>query len=355
MGGSLSGEPRGPFLAARICEPRASSYICGVASDLIVHSTEPLILESRLDLIDGTLTPAGLHFVRWHGSLPKVDAKSYRLEVDGGIGRPASLTREDLRKLPSREVVAVLECAGNGRGLSGWQAPGTQWRTGAVSCSPWRGVPVLALLESAGFNARSAEVVFTGAGDPLVQRSLPMSVLRDLDTIVAWEHDGSPLPPELGAPVRLVVPDWYGMAWIKSLLRIEAVREPWRGRWDREEYALRGPRYPSAPRLTTQLVRSVITGHDATSISGFAWSGAGPIIEVAISIDGGPFVAAQLDSRVGRSWTRWHTASSAAPGRHTVRARAIDAAGSVQPDPAEVPPNDLGYCFNGVVTVDVQR
>ena len=319
----------------------------------IVHSTEPIILESRLELIDGDLTPARLHFVRWHGPLPQVDPHAYRLEVHAGSGRPDRLSLEDVRALPPREVVAVLECAGNGRGLSGWKAPGTQWAMGAVSCSRWRGVPVRALLEAAGFEAASVEVVFTGSGQPPVQRSVPRSVVEDPDTIVAWELDGAPLSPELGAPLRLVVPDWYGMAWIKSLLRIEALRRPWRGRWDSDEYALRGPGYPDAPRLTTQQVRAVIATHDATTITGFAWSGSGPIVDVSISVDGGPFVPARLDRRVGRGWIRWHTTWQATRGRHELRARATDAAGSVQPDPADVPRNDLGYSFNGVVTVNV--
>lgn len=312
-----------------------------------------MILESRLDLIDGGLTPARLHFVRWHGPLPLVDPHAYRLEVRGGLGRDDRLSLEDVRALPPREVVAVLECAGNGRGLSGWQAPGTQWALGGVSCSRWTGVPVRTLLEAAGFDAASVEVVFTGSGQPPVQRSLPVSVVEDPDTIVAWELDGAPLSPELGAPLRLVVPDWYGMAWIKSLLRIEAARQPWRGHWDSDEYSLRGPGYPDGPRLTTQLVRAVIATHDATTITGFAWSGSGAIVDVSISIDGGPFVPALLGRRVGRGWTPWRATWEATPGSHELRARATDAAGSVQPGPVDVPQNDLGYSFNGVVPVSV--
>lgn len=319
----------------------------------IVHSSEPLILESRLDLVEGELTPPDLHFVRWHGALPAVDERSWRLEVDGGSGRSLRLGVRDLRAMPSREVVAVLECAGNGRGLSGWSAPGTQWNLGGVGCSAWRGVPVMTLLEAANIDPSAVEVVFTGSGDPHARRSLPMSTVRDLDTIVAWEHSAEPLRLEHGAPLRLVVPDWYGMAWIKSLLRIEAVGRPWRGRWDREEYALRGPRYPAAPRLTTQLVRSVIAAHDASTVTGFAWSGAGPIVDVSMSVDGEPFRPATLDERTGRGWTRWRATWNSSAGAHVLRARATDAAGAVQPDPEDVPPNDLGYCFNGVVAVTI--
>lgn len=319
----------------------------------IVHSAEPLILESRLDLVDGDLTPPDLGFVRWHGALPAVDERSWRLEVDGGSGRSLRLGVRDLREMPSREVVAVLECAGNGRGLSGWAAPGTQWNLGGVSCSAWRGVPVMKLLEAADLDPSAVEVIFTGSGDPHAQRSLPLSTVRDLDTIVAWEHSGEPLRLEHGAPLRLVVPDWYGMAWIKSLLRIEAVARPWRGRWDREEYALRGPSYPATPRLTTQIVRAVIAAHDASTVTGFAWSGAGPIVDVSVSVDGEPFRPATLHERTGRGWTRWRATWNSTSGAHVLRARATDAAGAVQPDPADVPPNDLGYCFNGVVAVSV--
>jgi len=327
--------------------------MCEALNERIVHSTEPLILESRLDLVEGDAMPAELHFVRWHGAMPVFDDRSWRLEVDGGSGRSLRLGIRDLRAMPSREVVAVLECAGNGRGLSGWNAPGTQWNLGGVGCSAWRGVPVMVLLEAAGLDPAAAEVVFTGSGDPPVRRSLPLSAVRDPDTIVAWEHASEPLRREHGAPVRLVVPDWYGMAWIKSLLRIVAVREPWRGPWDREEYALRGPNYPEAPRLSTQLIRAVIATHDASTVTGFAWSGAGPIVAVSLSVDGGPFMPARLYPRTGRGWTRWRAAWHATPGAHVLRARATDAAGTIQPDPEDVPPNELGYGFNGVVAVTV--
>ena len=327
-----------------------------------VHSVEPLILETSLDAVDGDLVPRELHFVRWHGPIPRVDAESYRLVVSGRAGDVVELSLGDVRGMPPRDVVAVLECAGNGRGLSGWTGvEGTPWGLGGVSCSPWTGVPVAALLEGAGLDAGAAEVVFTGAGEPPVRRSLPMSTVLDPDTIVAWAHHGLPLLPEHGAPLRLVVPGWYGMAWTKALLRIDVVTEPWRGAWDSELYALRGPAHPSSPRLTTQAVKAVIArpARGATvrsgevQVAGFAWSGQGDVRDVSLRVDAGPYVAAELRPRVGRGWTPWRASWHAKRGTHTLRARATDGVGDAQPGEDEVPRNELGYSYNGTVPTTV--
>lgn len=74
----------------------------------------------------------------------------WRLEIDGEVDRPLTLTLADLKKMPASEIRCVLQCAGNGRGLQTPTVPGVQWRYGAVGNARWRGVKVKDVLARAG-------------------------------------------------------------------------------------------------------------------------------------------------------------------------------------------------------------
>ena len=113
--------------------------------------------------------------------------------------------------------------------------------------------------------------------------------------------------------------------------------------------------------MTTQLLNSVISRPAAdsrievgkSSIHGFAWSPDAAIREVAVDIDGSQRLIAVLEQPMGRGWTPWRAEWIATPGTHTIACRAVDETGSEQPHADDVPPNDLGYGFNGVVAITV--
>src|SRR5437764_2015971 len=85
------------------------------ASDMIVRSSRPEDLEMPLSGFDDFITPIDRFFVRTHVPVPKVDIAQWRLNVDGQVTTPLMLSMDDLRKMPSFELIGVLECAGNGR------------------------------------------------------------------------------------------------------------------------------------------------------------------------------------------------------------------------------------------------
>ncbi|HJU49056.1 MAG TPA: molybdopterin-dependent oxidoreductase, partial [Gaiellaceae bacterium] len=70
-----------------------------------------------LEALRWPITPVGLHYLLIHYDVPLVEGATWRLEVGGCVERPQSLSLDDLRALPAREVVATMECAGNGRAL----------------------------------------------------------------------------------------------------------------------------------------------------------------------------------------------------------------------------------------------
>ena len=131
---------------------------------------------------------------------------------------PIALTMEDLKKLPSVELVSVLECAGNGRTFYEPSVPGLQWANGAVGNGRWRGVRLADVLRRAGIRDSAHEILFDGADVPLrtmpdFQRSIPVKKALAGNTLLAYEMNGEPLPVKHGFPLRVVVSGWAGDSW----------------------------------------------------------------------------------------------------------------------------------------------
>src|SRR3977135_4466802 len=142
------------------------------ASGLIIRQKEPNNLETPVDRVDSFLTPTELFYVRSHSPAPKLELASYRLQIDGGVGRPVSLTHQELRDMPAETRVAILECAGNSRVFLVPQVQGAQWELGAVGNAEWTGVPLSVLLERAGLAEDACEIVLEGA-DRGIPKEMP--------------------------------------------------------------------------------------------------------------------------------------------------------------------------------------
>lgn len=326
----------------------------------------------------GYLVPNERFFVRNHTSTPTIDPDTWRLRLFGtGLrhtkkGRLTELGYEDLLKLPSREITAFIECAGNGRSFFGTQqgtpATGTQWTLGAVGVARWRGVPLSDVLDRAGLDPKRAVDVMPEGLDPTVLVNgvdqghvrRPLSVAKALeDVILAYEMNGDPLPPDHGFPVRLVVPGWVGIASVKWVGGIEVAGRPLFSLWNTAQYRFTGGDYPpDSPPLTEQVVKSAFElAREATLpagveriLTGRSWSGRGGIRRVEVSVDGGEtWSRARLcGPNVPKAWVRWELPwRPPAPGRYELLARATDSAKRTQPDTVRF--NAAGYLFGAVV------
>ena len=143
-------------------EPPADDNKAGKAISLIIRQKEPKNLETPLDRVDSFLTPTELFYIRNHSAAPELELASYRLQIDGAVGRPLSLTYEELRDMPAETRIAVLECAGNSRIFLVPQVKGAQWELGALGNAEWTGVPLCILLERAGLEEEACEIVLEG-------------------------------------------------------------------------------------------------------------------------------------------------------------------------------------------------
>lgn len=329
-----------------------------MADERVVVTAEPLNAETRLDLQAGPLTGARRHYVRSHFSFPAPPAA---VSVGGVVQTARSFTLDALRSLPARTVAVTLECAGNGRAFLQPPAPGEQWRLGAVSTATWTGVALRSVLEPAGLGSSVIEILFRGAdhGEPpglgrriAYERSLPLARALAADVLVAYAMNDAPIPIEHGAPLRLIVPSWYGMASVKWLAEIVALDVPFRGFYQADRYVIDGvPLGPMYPRAVIVAPLDTLAA-GAGTIRGYAWSGS-PVTRVELSTDAG---ATWRHAELGRSagpaaWREWQAAWTATPGAHVLIARATDAAGAVQPLVQRR--TDLGYANNAAQPVRV--
>jgi DMSO/TMAO reductase YedYZ molybdopterin-dependent catalytic subunit len=336
------------------------------AAGLVVHRADPLNAEARLAALTGTAPgPAEPFYIRNHFGIPDLDPATWRLAIGGLAGRALSLSLAELRAMPSRTAVITLECAGNGRSLLDPPVPGESWGLGAVGTAAWTGVPLTDVLNLAAPQPGAWEVVFRGADSGLAEgrhgpvpfeRSLPLRYLGSAGALLAYAMNGQPLPKPHGYPLRLVVPGWYGVASVKWLTAIELTSRPFDGHFQVDRYHIGGK------PLTLQAVRSVIIGPrpgdtvapgEDVVVRGLAWSGAGPIARVEVSVAGRPWRAAVLTgTRHAHGWQEWLLrARLEEPGSVTIQARATDTAGRTQP--AQPTWNPLGYATNPIHQVVV--
>jgi sulfane dehydrogenase subunit SoxC len=323
------------------------------------------------------VTPIGMHYLLIHFDIPFIDPATYALGISGRVSNPLRLTLEDVKVRPALTMPAVMECAGAGRAHLSPRPISAPWHEEAVGCAEWTGTPLRPLLEEAGLLDDAVEILFSGHDrgvedgvEHYFERSLPIEeALRD-EVLLAYEMNGQPLPPQHGFPLRLVVPDWYGMASVKWLGSITALDEPFEGiqQADRYRYRRSGEdpgtpvtrKNPHAlmvpPGIPDFLSRTRHVRAGRTLVEGRAWSGWGEIERVEFSSDGGhTWDDAPLGEPGGRhawrSWSyEWHARE---PGEYELCVRATDATGRTQPLDAGEVWNYGGYGVNVVQRVPV--
>src|SRR2546421_12640567 len=127
-------------------------------------------------LLDGMITPNGLHFERHHSGIPDINPDTHRLLIHGLVKRPLIFTLESLGRYPRESRDAFLECGGNGQLLYQKEpAPvGVQAIHGLVSCAEWTGVKLSTLLAEVGVDS-TAKWIFAGSADAAgISRSIPI-------------------------------------------------------------------------------------------------------------------------------------------------------------------------------------
>jgi DMSO/TMAO reductase YedYZ molybdopterin-dependent catalytic subunit len=354
-----AGAPVSPGVPSGVIDSAALESLPG-KKPLIRLAYRPPNYESPLDYLRTAITPNDEFFVRYHLSdIPaQIDPASYKIAVGGdGANGQTELTLDDLRKLPSYEVVAVNQCSGNRRGLSTPHVAGVEWGYGAMGCARWKGARLKDVLALVGLKPEAIEVAFNGADGPAFDKtpdfvkSLPTWRAVDESTLIAYEMNGAALPHFNGFPARLIVPGWTGTYWMKHIVSVTALTKPLNNFWMAAAYRIPLGQFPVVARFVSQetatntpiteiVINSLITSHTdgaavkagKVTVSGLAWDGGYGITGVNVSTDGGKtWSEAMLGEDLGRyAFRPWSIALNAKRGKNTVMVNASNKIGQTQ-------------------------
>ncbi len=308
--------------------------------------------------IDGHVVDKDKFFVLQHNNQPEIDPNTYKLKLTGMVNKTMEIPLADLRKMGSKEMMLGYECSGNSP--RAFEA--------LSSCGRFTGVPLREVLNHAGVGDKAREVVFFGTDRGELEvvfrqntyklnqqfgRSITLENAMKPDPIIAYALNGEPLTVPQGAPARLIMPGWYGVANVKWLSEIHLQEDRYLGNYQARWYRSivgRGGTGEDAD-INTQWVESEITRihlksaiarvkkmGNAHEIVGFVLNDGTPLKSVEVKIDNGPWQQAKLDPANSKySWKlfsfRWEGAT---PGEHTLVSRATDADGNVQPTAEEL-------------------
>jgi DMSO/TMAO reductase YedYZ molybdopterin-dependent catalytic subunit len=235
------------------------------------------------------------------------------------------------------------------------------------------------VLDRAGLSAGAVQVRFSGLDTgilpqtPNFLKSLAVDHARDGEVMIAYAMNGEPLPLLNGFPLRLVVPGWYATYWVKMLDNIEVLDKPDDNFWTTKAYLI-----PDTPFANVQpgqqgvklipinrmLPRSFFTNvqdgavlkvGQATTARGVAFGGDTGVAKVLFTSDaGGRWQEARLGPDHGKySFRQWEVPLRlSSPGPHKLMIKAVNTAGSAQPDHANW--NGAGFMRNVVESLSVQ-
>jgi DMSO/TMAO reductase YedYZ molybdopterin-dependent catalytic subunit len=270
---------------------------------------------------------------------PDVDAGSWRLRVEGLVGRPVEVGYDELLAMAAIEQYVTLQCISN---LVGGDLVGT---------AKWTGVPLARVLARAGgVSSGAVRVVFHAVGG--YSDSLVVAKALDPATVVAYGMNDRSLPRAHGFPARIVAPGIYGMKQVKWLERIEVVDYDYRGYWQRSDGWDNIAQIKTASRIDVPGELTAVP--DAGVVAGLAWAGDRGIGRVEVSLDGGSsWLPAVLRRELARAaWRQWRLALPPGGGRRTITVRAVDGHGDLQ-TATQAPPHPSGA--SGYDQVDVVR
>jgi len=308
-----------------------------------------------LSLDSSIPTPSSSHYKLVHYDIPLLDAAAHRVQITGLVDKELSLSLSDVKQRPSTTESVLMACAGQGRTLQQkrfWtHAP---WGPDAFGCSQWTGCSLADLLKEAGLKEGAKQVIFTGADKGIegnqvqhFQRSLSLEDCLKGHVLVVYQMNGEDLSPAHGAPLRIVVPGWYGMASVKWLTKIEVTSGGFWG-YQMDAYSFkRTAKDPKAVPLTRLPVRALmappgfpdfvsrarIVPPGTHRIVGKAWAGAVEIDCVEFSSNNGEtWDRCVLQEKNGLfGWATWHFDWVAAEGRTAILCcRAFDKEGRSQ-------------------------
>jgi DMSO/TMAO reductase YedYZ molybdopterin-dependent catalytic subunit len=290
---------------------------------------------------DNPATHTDLFYVRTRASHLLDASRPWSIQVASlaGAARVTRFTMDELRAQAEPQGLHLMECAGNTRAA----------HFGMISVASWDGVPLSRLLDRMRFGA-GAGILVSGF-DKYAAKPLTPSVpgaswifsrrdLEDSRAFLATRMNGEPLTPDHGAPVRLVVPGWYGCACIKWVNRIGPVDEAAEPTSQMQEYAARTHQRGTPARasdyqpatidpaaMPVRIEKWLVDGRVKYKVIGIVWGGTQLADKLLIRFGPEePYVPVSRVQPVADSpWGFWtHVWTPRQPGVYRIRLRLAD-------------------------------
>ncbi len=287
-------------------------------------------------------------YIRSRASELLPDPATWQVKLGGLIDQPMNLGIEGLRKAARPMGTHLMECAGNVR----------QAKFGLLGVGDWTGVPASEILNKAKAKSQAARVLISGFDRYATESRTSISgaswafsreQLEKAGAFLATALNGQPLPKDHGAPVRLMVPGWYGCTCIKWVNEITLVEDAVEATSQMREYAARTLQ-KGVPRLAKdfepasieqaampiRIEKWSVADRIEYRVVGIAWGGSEPVklLQIRFNPDEDYVPVDNFHQVSNDPWTFWtHNWSPKAPGRYlihlsvkepAVRARRLD-------------------------------
>lgn len=267
------------------------------------------------------LTPVPEHYrIDISLSPPRIDGATWALTIGGLVNTPVTVTLDSLQNdyEPLHQFL-TMGCISNR--IAG----------DLISTQRWTGVSMQTLLNQAGVQPEGRYLKIT-SGDGFHEVVDLELINSDPSIMLTYWWDGQALPERNGFPVRIHIPDRYGMKQPKWITGMEVIAEYEQGYWVRrgwDEVA----RVQTVSVVDTVAVNAAYEQDGATLIpvGGIAWAGARGISKVEVRVDDGEWQEAQLRPTLSdRTWTQWRYDWAFSEGYHTFFVRTVDGTGTPQ-------------------------
>jgi DMSO/TMAO reductase YedYZ molybdopterin-dependent catalytic subunit len=282
------------------------------------------------------VTPTESFYIRTRASELLEGQKPWSVRLNGLLAKPFEFSIEDLKKTAKPMGIHLMECAGNARSV----------HFGLMSAADWAGMPLSDLLESAKAKPQATRVLVSGF-DIYAKKSfssLPgaswvfaLDDLKAARAFLATEMNGRPLTRDHGAPVRLIVPGWYGCTCIKWVNEITLVDDAAEATSQMQEFAGR-TQQQGVPKLVrdykpatidqaampTRIEKWLVDERILYRVTGILWGGSRPVnvLEIRFNPDEDYIPVESFQQKVNDPWSFWtHTWSPKQTGTHIIQLR----------------------------------
>lgn len=246
---------------------------------------------------------------------PNIDANDWHLELTGLVDNPMMLTLDQIRSRSSISQYITLSCISNRLGGD------------LISASKWTGLRLRDLLAEAGLQSGARELYIESVDG--FYESVSMEDMMDERTFLVYEMNDEPLPVEHGFPLRIYIPNHFGMKQPKWITRMEVIDHEGAGYWVDRGWS------EEAIVQTTSVIDNIIVEENGGGMmlsGGIAYAGARGISKAELQVDDGPWNEVELRTPPlsPLMWVQWKYEGPVQTGSHTARIRAYDGDGELQ-------------------------